>query len=455
MQDDFNIQFSLKNLLEDIEETSVSSGVGAYQARTGMSGKDTYKKHKGERTSGGMVYKDLWETEEGQRVKISPRVQMGGQTGTVEEVRGGFVVVKMDSDGGRYSFHSSDVEPFEGRAVRLGRGGREEDHEGDEEEDLEETFTRQDYDKAQQLLKRLKDSNPKVYSAIQKIFLPASIDPYDRTTYDDLESMVNKLSLAESYSRFKNETKTRSKADQYHQAIREVKKRVEEIHKVFEYVNRLKEELNEDGDGLKYKKHTEAAVSKIREMVGRLNEKLTGLTNETDLTGVTYRSGPELRMQQLNLDTFIKKIINDKKAKDFNHFMAIVNKVLSRQTLTPETSKFIKDFAEKEYFKKNPRVQIKKKNPQGQIEEGEDHMKKYEETKENPESLIGYKFADLDQGMTDSGRGTVTVWYKVVSYLKEQGGVHYYSCKKLDKSGKEDPISAPKTFSLEQILAIY
>lgn len=242
MKDDFNIQFATQNLLEDIDETSTTSGVGVYQRK------------KGERTTGGMIYKDLWEAEEGQRVKISDKVEMGGETGTVEEVRGGFVVVKMDSDGGRYSFHSSDVEPVE--------------------EDLDESFTRQDYEKARLLLKKLQDTNPKIYNAIMKIFISASIDPYDRTTYDDLESTANKLALAENYSRFKNETKTRGKADQFHQAIREVKKRVYEINKVFEYVNRLKEELNEDGEGLKYKKHTEAAVSKIKEMVSELNTKM-------------------------------------------------------------------------------------------------------------------------------------------------------------------------------------
>lgn len=81
-------------------------------------------------------------------------------------------------------------------------------------------------------------------------------------------------SLNENYSKFRNETKTRGKADQFHQAIRQVRKKVQEIHKVFEYVDRLKNELNEGEDGLKYKKHTEAAIAKIREMVSELNSKV-------------------------------------------------------------------------------------------------------------------------------------------------------------------------------------
>ena len=104
MQDNINIQFLSRQLWEDIEETSTTSGAGAYLPKAG------YKKQKGERTTGGMIYKNLWEVQEGDKVKISDKVQMGGETGVIDQVRGGFVVVKMDSDGGKYSFHSSDVE---------------------------------------------------------------------------------------------------------------------------------------------------------------------------------------------------------------------------------------------------------------------------------------------------------------------------------------------------------
>lgn len=80
--------------------------------------------------------------------------------------------------------------------------------------------------------------------------------------------------LKESYSRFKNETKTRGKSDQFHQAIREVKKKVLEINKMYEYVSRLKEELSEGGNALEYKIHTEKALHKIKEMVSELNKKI-------------------------------------------------------------------------------------------------------------------------------------------------------------------------------------
>jgi hypothetical protein len=80
--------------------------------------------------------------------------------------------------------------------------------------------------------------------------------------------------LNESYTQFKNETKTRSKPEQFHQAIREVKKKVQQINKMYEYVSRLKTELSEGEDGLKYKMHTEKALNKIKEMVSELNHKI-------------------------------------------------------------------------------------------------------------------------------------------------------------------------------------
>jgi hypothetical protein len=80
--------------------------------------------------------------------------------------------------------------------------------------------------------------------------------------------------MKESYSRFKNETKTRGKSDQFHQAVREVRKKVQEINRLFEYVSRLKSELSEGEGGLKYKVHTEKALAKIKEMVAELNQNI-------------------------------------------------------------------------------------------------------------------------------------------------------------------------------------
>lgn len=299
MRDDFNIQFATQNLLEDqdVDETSTTSGVGVYQRK------------KGERTKGGMIYKDLWneadskedneadskeDLEIGDRVKVVYGNEFYGYNGTIDDIRRGFVVVDVDGEG-LHSMHISDVEKiedeededddsisdymryrkdpdyYEKQYQEKGTSDYFQRRSLDEEgNDLGEVFATQEKDKVRQLLDKLKQIDANAYRKL----LMAIVDPRPFSYSDAEKELTGQMALSENYSRFKNETKTRGKADQFHQAIREVKKRVHEIHKVFEYVNRLKEELNEGEDGLKYKKHTEAAVSKIKEMVSELNMKV-------------------------------------------------------------------------------------------------------------------------------------------------------------------------------------
>lgn len=92
----------------------------------------------------------------------------------------------------------------------------------------------------------------------------------------DYMSFMNALKseqLNENYSRFRNETKTRTKPEQFHEAVKSVKRKIQEINKLYEYMERLKLELSEDADGLKYKKYTENAIIKIKEAVKTLQTK--------------------------------------------------------------------------------------------------------------------------------------------------------------------------------------
>jgi hypothetical protein len=99
---------------------------------------------------------------------------------------------------------------------------------------------------------------------------------YYEKDYNDkgTSDYFQRRSLDESYSKFKTETKTRGKSDQFHQAVREVRRKVQEINRLFEYVSRLKTELSEGEGGLKYKMHTEKALAKIKEMVSELNQNI-------------------------------------------------------------------------------------------------------------------------------------------------------------------------------------
>ena len=92
--------------------------------------------------------------------------------------------------------------------------------------------------------------------------------------YNSFASALDEDQLNESYSKFKNETKTRGKSDQFHQAVRAVRQNVQEINRLFEYVSRLKQELSEGEGGLKYRMHTEKALAKIKDMVNELNKNV-------------------------------------------------------------------------------------------------------------------------------------------------------------------------------------
>ena len=92
-----------------------------------------------------------------------------------------------------------------------------------------------------------------------------SISKFGSWGTSDIIKMLDKAfgeKLNEGYAQFRNETKMRSKPDQFHQAVKQVKKKVNEINRLFEYMDRLKTELSEGESELKYKKYTENATKR-------------------------------------------------------------------------------------------------------------------------------------------------------------------------------------------------
>jgi hypothetical protein len=83
--------------------------------------------------------------------------------------------------------------------------------------------------------------------------------------------------LNENYARFRNETKIRTKPEQFHNAVKSVKQKVNEINRLFEYMNRLQSELSESEGGLKHKKYTDKAIQSIKESTKQLFFKSTKL----------------------------------------------------------------------------------------------------------------------------------------------------------------------------------
>jgi hypothetical protein len=95
---------------------------------------------------------------------------------------------------------------------------------------------------------------------------------------ESIEEIVKEEILKEgTYSKFKNEVKLRSKNEQLHKAIKEVKRKLMEIDRIVEYTSMMKQELSEGEEGLKYWKATTNNVSKIAEMVNELNTKIQNL----------------------------------------------------------------------------------------------------------------------------------------------------------------------------------
>jgi hypothetical protein len=96
--------------------------------------------------------------------------------------------------------------------------------------------------------------------------------------YETLQNIVQEELLNEvTYSKFKNEVKFRTKNEQLHKAIREVKRKLTEIDRIVEYTQRMKQELSEGEEGIKYWKNTEKNIAAISEMVNHLNNKIKNL----------------------------------------------------------------------------------------------------------------------------------------------------------------------------------
>jgi hypothetical protein len=95
---------------------------------------------------------------------------------------------------------------------------------------------------------------------------------------ETLRKLIEQELLNEvTYSKFKKDVKHRTKSEQLHKAIREVKRKLQEIDRIVEYTSRMKQELSEDEGGISYWKATQNNIGKISEMVSHLNNKIKNL----------------------------------------------------------------------------------------------------------------------------------------------------------------------------------
>jgi hypothetical protein len=119
------------------------------------------------------------------------------------------------------------------------------------------------------------DSKVKDYKAIWKSAEKPKYKMYKENM--NLQDIIKEELLNEAtYKQFKKEVKFRTKAEQLHKAMREVKRKLSEIDRIVEYTTRMKQELSE-GDGTQYWSRTEKAVHSIAEMMNHLNTKINNL----------------------------------------------------------------------------------------------------------------------------------------------------------------------------------
>ena len=69
----------------------------------------------------------------------------------------------------------------------------------------------------------------------------------------------------------------RSKPEQYHEAIKAVNRKLEEVNKILEFTNRLKEELSEGDELLETKHNTTKAMTKMTTKVAEAYKKIKSL----------------------------------------------------------------------------------------------------------------------------------------------------------------------------------
>ena len=247
---------------------SVTPGVGAGVATKYAFGKTNKTKPSGwkdapsipNRPSKAMDYKELWEIERDQEVKITSG-QYAGNTAIVHDfdsekdnVSGDdWVDVLIGSKKEKKTVKASELKPLK-------------------EMDAQNSNT----DEILTYLQAAKQ-NGTLSPDAQEVFLQWMNTP--GASREEIIKVLRKLTgmyLKEGYAQFRNATKQRSKPDQFHQAVKQVKQKMNEINRIFEYVDRLKSELSE-GEDLKYKKYTENAFTQIKESAKQLFLKSTKL----------------------------------------------------------------------------------------------------------------------------------------------------------------------------------
>ena len=278
----------IKKLKQEMSMTgtgaSVTSGVGAGVATKYAFGKRDNKGTPSDwkeapsipnRKSKAMDYKELWEGE----LKLGVKYDYNGDSGFIST--GGSNDPKdwkFLGDKGKYPYLSvkADLVPSEKQpgkydgAFDLGMG---KGHHIDEAKEYKVGDVIHFKDGEDWKVMKVKDNINKL------VIKPHNEKAKENNTSLEIDIDMDyvKKNINEGYAQFRNETKTRTKPEQFHTAVKQVKQKVNEINRLFEYMNRLQSELSESEGGLKYKKYTEKSIQQIKESTKQLFFKSTKL----------------------------------------------------------------------------------------------------------------------------------------------------------------------------------
>lgn len=112
-------------------------------------------------------------------------------------------------------------------------------------------------------------NNPNLEPDVKKMLMAAYRNK--QITGEGLVLIVNlilsKGAINENYSQFRNKTSKREAPEQLHKAVKEIKKKLEEVDKLVEYTHRLRSEVSEGEGEPKYNRHTTRVLEQIQEMI--------------------------------------------------------------------------------------------------------------------------------------------------------------------------------------------
>jgi hypothetical protein len=80
------------------------------------------------------------------------------------------------------------------------------------------------------------------------------------------------------YTDFKKKSQFRTPTQQLHMAVREIRRKIDEMTKVVAFTERMRTELKASNEGMSYLNRTRESISRINEKLQELNNRIKGLT---------------------------------------------------------------------------------------------------------------------------------------------------------------------------------